>query len=283
MINNIGLKRICLCLLTILSVSSCQLAHGNHGHIIGEISKTDNREEVHYASNDDTKFDERLLKQSLPTGVASQIMHKKGYIVSYNRDTKIPNWVAWHLTAAHVDGPHNRKGIKFHEDDEAEGVKVTTGDYARSGYDRGHMCPSGDNKWNEMAQYDSFLMTNMCPQNGGLNRGDWNEMEIQCRKWAVEYGDIYIVAGPILYKGNHKTIGKAHVTVPEAFFKVVLCMNGIPRAVGFIYKNENGNRPKNSYQNTVDQVERITGIDFFPSLPDNIEKKVESKIGISVH
>ena len=143
------------------------------------------------------------------------------------------------------------------------------------------MCPAADNKWSKKAMEESFLFTNMCPQNGNLNRGDWNEMEMACRKWAKKYGDLYIVCGPILYKGKHKTIGNNKVVVPEAFFKVVLRTGDNPQAIGFIYKNTSGNRPKDSYVNTVDEVERITGIDFFPSLPDNVEKNVEATADIA--
>lgn len=144
------------------------------------------------------------------------------------------------------------------------------------------MCPAADNKWSKKAMEESFLFTNMCPQNGNLNRGDWNEMEMACRKWAKKYGDLYIVCGPILYKGKHKTIGKNKVVVPEAFFKVVLRTGDDPQAIGFIYKNTSGNRPKDSYVNTVDEVERITGIDFFPSLPDDVEKKVEAECDLGL-
>ena len=101
-------------------------------------------------------------------------------------------------------------------------------------------------------------------------------MENQCRKWAREYGDVYVVCGPVLYKGRHKTIGSNKVVVPEAFFKVVLCMTGSPKAIGFIYKNSPGNRPKGDYVNSVDEVERITGFDFFPSLPDDMENRIEA-------
>ena len=87
---------------------------------------------------------------------------------------------------------------------------------------------------------------------------------------------MYIVCGPIFYKNSKKTIGKNRVSVPDAFFKVVLCMTGEPKAIGFIYKNGDGNRPKGDYANSVDEVERITGIDFFPTLPDEIEDKVEA-------
>lgn len=210
-----------------------------------------------------------------------QILHRTAYTASYNSDTKLPNWVAWHLTANHTSGPYKRGGIDFAEDEEVNEPRATDNDYYRSGYDRGHMCPSADNKWSEAAQRESFLFTNICPQSHGLNAGDWNEIEQQCRRWADELGSVYIVSGPILYKGHHKTIGKNKVVVPEAFFKVVLCTEGAPKAIGFIYKNQPGNRPKGDYVNSVDEVERITGIDFFPALPDDIETKVEASANLA--
>lgn len=214
-------------------------------------------------------------------GDDDQILRRTGYTVCYNADNRLPNWVAWRLTADHTSGEFKRGGIKFQEDEEVEEPRATDSDYRQSGYDRGHMCPSGDNKWSKEAQQESFLLTNVCPQVHNLNAGDWNEMEQQCRRWAKEYGEIYIVCGPILYRQQHKKIGKNKVVVPEAFFKVVLCMEGTPRAIGFIYKNAEGNRPKGDYVNTVDQVERITGYDFFANLPDDIEKKVEAEADLN--
>ena len=210
-----------------------------------------------------------------------QILRRTAYTASYNSDTRLPNWVAWQLTAEHTSGPHKRGGIDFAEDEDVPEPRATDWDYYRSGYDRGHLCPSADNKWSEAAQRESFLFTNICPQNHSLNAGDWNEMEQQCRRWADELGSIYIVSGPILYKGRHKTIGKNKVVVPEAFFKVVLCTEGEPKAIGFIYKNQPGNRPKGDYVNSVDEVERITGIDFFPALPDDVESRVEASADIA--
>lgn len=211
------------------------------------------------------------------TSVPEQILVRKGYTVSYNKDRRVPNWVAWHLTAAHLKGTVKRSDASFHEDEEVPMPRAIDSDYVRSGYDRGHMCPAGDNKWSAKAMDESFLFTNVCPQAPQLNRGDWNEMEQACRKWAKENGDIYIACGPIFYKKRAKTIGKNKVAVPDAFFKVVLTMKGNPKAIGFIYKNGDGNRPKGDYANSVDEVERITGIDFFPSLPDKIEKQVEAQ------
>lgn len=214
-------------------------------------------------------------------GSGEQILRRKGYTVSYNSETKLPNWVAWHLMADHTDGPYKRKGVSFAEDEEVATPRATLDDYRSSGYDRGHMCPSGDCRWSEKAQLESFLLTNVCPQIHGLNAGDWNEMEMQCRRWADAYGDLYIVCGPVLYsKSRHKTIGHHKVVVPEAFFKVVLRTGKDTAAIGFIYKNESGNRPKSYYVNSVDEVERITGYDFFSTLPDETERRVEAEANL---
>ena len=219
-----------------------------------------------------------------PKGIPEQRLRRKAYVSSFNRTTLMPNWVAWKLTAAHTDGDIQRKGVKFHPDDDVpEPYRVTTYDYMQSGYDRGHMCPAADNRWDRRAMDECFLMTNMCPQDHGLNAGDWNEMEMQCRRWAKEYGEVYIVAGPILYRGKHATIGQEHrVTVPEAFFKVVLCLKGTPKAIGFIYRNTDGNRPKGDYVNSIDEVERITGYDFFHGLNKKVQDKVEKEADLGL-
>ena len=211
-------------------------------------------------------------------GIPEQILQRASYITSYNNETKIPNWVAWHLTSEQTDGPIKRPN--FHEDEEVPTPRATLSDYRGSGWSRGHMCPAGDNKWNEKAMYDSFSLINVCPQNSSLNSGLWNSIEMDCRKWARRYGDIYIVCGPVLMRGNHETIGENKVVVPEAFFKVVLCLNGKPKAFGFIVRNTDGNKKRDLYYNSVDQVERITGIDFFPALPDDIEDEVEANANI---
>ena len=215
------------------------------------------------------------------TNASEQILTRTAYTTSYNKDTRLPNWVAWHLTSARTSGPATRKGKKFQEDTQAIGPRADNSDYYNSGYDRGHLCPAADNKFSERAMTESFLYTNACPQVHSLNAGDWQEMENKCRDWAQAYGDIYIVCGPILYNTTHKTIGSHKVVVPEAFFKVVLSTSGEPKAIGFIYKNADGNRPMGDYVNTVDEVERITGIDFFPSLPDNIENKIEATCSLA--
>ena len=206
--------------------------------------------------------------------ISEQLIEKSSYIVSYNRDTKIPNWVAWHLTAEHTDGPVRRMR-NFYEEERASSPRATLEDYRGSGWSRGHMCPAGDNKWSETAMYDSFSLVNVCPQNASLNSGMWNSIEIDCRRWANRFGDVYIVCGPVLLNREHEIIGRNNVVVPEAFFKVILCLQGKPKAIGFVVKNNADTKKKDQYVNTVDEVERLTGYDFFPALPDSIEEEVE--------
>lgn len=278
-----------LLLIAVVALCSCDLAKNNKALIseagkalVEELDQKDGEAGACDASAGAAEADDKLVMQTSPKGTPEQILKRTGYVASYNKTTLLPNWVAWHLTAERTEGSAKRSGVDFAEDTEVPEPRATDWDYYNSGYDRGHMCPAADNKWSKKAMEESFLFTNMCPQNGNLNRGDWNEMEMACRKWAKKYGDLYIVCGPILYKGKHKTIGKNKVVVPEAFFKVVLRTGDDPQAIGFIYKNTSGNRPKDSYVNTVDEVERITGIDFFSSLPDDVEKKVEAECDLGL-
>lgn len=238
---------------------------------------------------DDEKIEEPVSRQSYDTtaieipvlvqSVPEQIIIRYSYTVSYNNEMKIPNWVAWHLTAEHTDGLYKRLN-NFHEEEEVSEPRATLDDYRGSGWSRGHMCPAGDNKWSEEAMYESFSLVNVCPQNAKLNSGLWNSIEMDCRRWAREYGDIYIVCGPVLMRQEHETIGDNRVVVPEAFFKVVLCLNGKPKAFGFIVRNTEGNKKRDLYYNSVDEVERITGMDFFSALPDDIENEVERTANI---
>ena len=276
-------KFLVLSLCSFVVLSSCDFLERNKPLVnevgralVDEIENSQRSGGVADAASAPVAGGDELLSQDTPDGVPEQMLRRAGYTASYNKTTKLPNWVAWHLTADRTTGPAKRSGVDFQADMDVPAPRAEDSDYYGSGYDRGHMCPAADNKYSEKAMEESFLFTNMCPQNGNLNRGDWNEMEQACRRWAKEYGGVYVVCGPILYKGKHRTIGKNKVVVPEAFFKVVLRTGENPKAIGFIYKNAEGNRPKGDYVNTVDEVERITGIDFFSSLPDDVENKVEA-------
>lgn len=206
-------------------------------------------------------------------------LERMGYTVSFNPKTNIPNWVAWELNADKLIERESRSDKFVPDPDIEEWKAITTDEYKGSGWDRGHMCPAGDNRWHWRAMDESFYMTNICPQNHNLNRGDWKELEEACRRWAATES-VYIVCGPILYKSpKYGYIGDKHqIRVPDAFFKVVLTgvESGRPRAIGFIYKNETGNYKRDKYVNSIDEVERITRLDFFSALPDRIEECIEA-------
>lgn len=247
---------------------------------------TDSRSKGTKAKSGKTENNADLLQTKVQKGakIASYnliSLKREGYITTYSPENKIPVWVAWNLTADRTDGPYKREGNKFTADTDVPAPRAEHQDYVNSGYDRGHMCPSADCRWSQKAQEQSFLLTNICPQLHNLNGGDWKELEDRCRTWALQYGSIYIVCGPLLMNKKHKTIGKNKVVVPEAFFKVVLRLGDQPAAIGFIYRNERANKTMSSYVNSVDEVERITGLDFFSALPDNIEKKVEAKADLN--
>lgn len=211
----------------------------------------------------------------VPDGTPEQIVEYEGFRVSFNKENKTPNWVAWELLGTEVDGPVSRSD-KFWQDTKVEGCPGTS-DYTRSGYDRGHLCPAADQKWSEKAMADCFVMTNMAPQDHSLNAGAWNTLENKERNWAKRDSAIVIIAGPIYEKSDTKRIGEAGVRVPSAFYKVIIAPYlDEPRGIGFVYPNMSSPGNMQNYSMSIDEVEKITGIDFFYTLPDDLEDRIES-------
>ncbi len=209
--------------------------------------------------------------------IASIIKEYEGFTVDFNPENKTPNYVAWILQGEETDGVTARSN-KFWTDKDLEGCPDTR-DYSRSGYDRGHMCPAGEQKWSDEAMHNSFVMANICPQKHELNTGAWKTLEDKERNWAKRDGAIVIVAGPIYDSSDTETIGYAKVRVPSAFFKVMLAPYANPmRAIGFVYPNMKCEGNMESYSVSVDDVEKMTGFDFFSSLPDEIENDIESVV-----
>jgi endonuclease G len=212
----------------------------------------------------------------------TRVMNRKGYALSFNDEWLMPNWVAWRLTPERLAGKVKRTD-EFTEDiNLPERLRVQHRDYSRSGYDRGHMVPAADMKWDEMAMRESFYMSNICPQAPNLNKGDWKELEEACRNWAQQHNTaVYIACGPIVHTNKKsKRIGKSNkITVPDGFFKVVMKLGKQPAAVGFIFPNDDCNAPLESYTVPVDSVEVLTDIDFFHLLPDNQENQLEATNG----
>lgn len=308
----IGIAVFLLCIFIIAIV----IGGGNEDDAVEFSQKTDETVHLSSSDNDLSVKDNRcravieddtcirgdsILNPNSPSSSPSQILTRFAYATSYNHDTKCPNWVAWHLKREHLDGPYSRNGVPYCDENrnvvgigvlpfdgikgdyildvEAEEPRQKPSDWPdeKYGMTHGHICPAGDNTWSKVAMNQSFLLTNICPQTEKLNGGGWKKLEEKCRRWAQRFGDIYIVAGPVFDGGVvRRTFGESNVAVPDAFFKVVLCMNGQPKAIGFIYPNDDESHSMMDQFCSVDDVEKNTGMDFFASLPDDVENEIEA-------
>lgn len=238
---------------------------------------TDNRITGISSSSPGVRYNsDELLNVAIPSHLPSQIKDYEGFRVSFNRDNRTPNWVAWELLASETEGDVGRYNT-FWSDPDIEGCPSTY-DYRNSGYDRGHLCPAADQKWSSKAMEHCFSLANMCPQDHSLNTGAWKTLEGKERIWAQRDSSIIIISGPIYSDGDRKRIGDAGVRVPGAFFKIFAAPQlESPRGIAFIYPNMTAPGNMENYVTTIDEVEQITGFDFLAVLPDDIENEIESK------
>lgn len=229
------------------------------------------------ASSTPSYADIDLLDVSLPDETPAIMCRYTGFDVSFNPSWHVPNYVVWELTAGETLGQEPRSK-RFAQDSDVFGCP-TPDDYRNSGFDRGHMAPAADMKWSRRAMEDCHYLTNIVPQNHSLNSGRWNTLEQKCRAWARQDSAIIIVTGPVLTDRIVRTIGRSGVAVPSRFFKVVFApYANPPRAIGFIVPNAPVRESLAAMATTVDQVEEITGYDFFHQLPDSLENKLESTL-----
>ena len=208
-----------------------------------------------------------------------QVIKHEGYTVSYNSEYRIANWVAYELTATEAKSKKTERSNKFVPDPQVKGSTAMNEDYTRSGYDRGHLAPAGDMKWSAKAMRESFYLSNICPQKPKLNRGIWKDLEEQCRLWALDNGSLLIVTGPVI-TGDMKRLGKNRVAIPKAFYKV-LCYHTEKgyKGIGFLFENRDyKDNSLKSMAIPIDSVEKATGIDFFPSIPDDQENEMEAAV-----
>jgi endonuclease G, mitochondrial len=232
------------------------------------------------ASSGNKRFDfEKKPDFLLPAYKPSDaIVRHDGYVLRYRDVYEQADWVAYPLLAFEIKGDAERDRESFRPDPLVETGSALPTDYTRSGYDRGHLAPAGDFKFSQRLTQQSFYMSNVSPQSPQFNRGVWKELEDQVRTWARRDRGLYVVTGPVLKPGL-PTIGKQNeVAVPEQYYKVILyCNSPNIRLIGFLLNNEPSNEPLRSFVVPVDQIERLTGIDFFPFIPDDLEQKLESK------
>jgi endonuclease G len=221
------------------------------------------------------------LDDFLPAHGTGQIIHHFAYTMEFADTYKQPVWVCYMICRSRVEASEAPRTDDFRPDPSVGTKSATPRDYSRSGYDKGHLAPSADFRWNEQAQSESFFMSNMSPQTPALNRGIWKHLEDKVREWGRDFDTLYIVTGPILRPGL-PTIGTSNVAVPEYYYKVVLdYKSSVKEAVGFILKNEGSKDPLSEFAVSVDSIGKVTGIDFFPALPDSIKKRVVGQVDLA--
>ncbi|MUU79582.1 DNA/RNA non-specific endonuclease [Winogradskyella endarachnes] len=211
----------------------------------------------------------------LPTSTTNQIVHHQNYSLSYSEEHEQAEWVAYELKASHLSTT-NHKRPYFEIDNAVKTGAAHWRNYKKSGYDKGHLCPAGDRRFTKAAHDETFLTSNITPQEHKFNAGVWNRLEQKVRYWAKINNGVFVVTGGVL-SGKMKTIGSEDVSVPNQFYKVILDnTNGKIKMLAFLMDHEDSNLPLYKFVVPVDKVEALSGIDFFPELEDSIEDKLEA-------
>jgi endonuclease G, mitochondrial len=213
------------------------------------------------------------------TNKGEEIVVHKAYTLSYSEKDEEPFWVCYILKRQYLDG-NEKRATRFEEDPDVGTGSAKPGDYRNSGFDKGHMAPAADMKWDKEAMKESFYLSNVCPQDHRFNDGIWADLENAVRRW-VSYDSVeYIVTGPVLPERDALKIGEDHVTVPSYFYKVILSPYPYPKAIGFIIPNKPGRQSFWNYACTLSQVETTTHLCFFPKLPKDISSQIKNHFDI---
>ncbi len=220
-----------------------------------------------------------LFPASLPT---CQIIRHTYYTACYDERHEQPAWVAYVLRDSYLEKNVSREGNQFKPDEKVKTGSALPSDYTGSGYDRGHLAPAADFRFSQNALDETFFMSNISPQTPEFNRGIWSDLEQRVRFWAKKEKQLYIVTGAVLKNGLLKIGKRNKISVPEQFYKIILDLQEPEiKAIAFLMKNEGANQPLQSFVVSIDKIEQITGIDFFPALPDELENRVEASIDVN--
>ena len=258
-------RRVLYAVLTLVIASFLYLQNGKN-ETNNEVMDNDGTTDVVV----DTNFN------FLPSSTTNQIVKHKYYTLSYNEKHEQAEWVAYVLKPAHLK-KINRKRPYFIYDKQVKTKSANYRNYKKSGYDKGHLVPAGDMRFSLDAFNDTFYTSNISPQNHDFNAGIWNRLEQKTRYWTKKYGQLYVITGGVL-NDNLKSIGQEKVSVPNQFYKILLdYTDSDVKAIAFLMPNKNVNKALYKYVVSIDKIEQLTGVDFFPALPDDIENLLEAK------
>lgn len=213
----------------------------------------------------------------LPVSTTGDVVRHTWFTLSYNEDHEQAEWVAYELTREHLNENWAERPNSFRPDPEVRTESATPRDYTGSGYDKGHLCPAADMAFDDGAIDETFFMSNMSPQVPAFNVGIWRELEELTRDWARKFKHVYVVTGPILTVQDLGQIGFSKVTVPGAYYKVLLAPDQ-QKAIAFMLPNAVSTQPVMDYSCSIDQVEKRSGLDFFPNLLKGLDEELEGSL-----
>lgn len=201
---------------------------------------------------------------ALPTSKKQRTVKlcRKAYAVEYDPNAKLPIWVSYTLAPSETVGCLSRTDSFARDPDLTDEQASTPQDYLKSGYDMGHMANNSDMRWDAVAERESFLMTNMAPQLPNFNRGVWKKLEDSTRGWALSrQHPMHIYVGPIYDRDQDPRIGKNGVTVPTAYYKVIIDVTTSEAQV-YLFKHEGSKALLGTFITSLAEVQRQSGVIF---------------------
>lgn len=230
------------------------------------------------SKSDSSNFNPLTFDDYLPAPSENQIVAHKYYTFSYDNNAEQAEWLAYELKENYIVN-NDFKRPYFIEDKLVKAKSADWRNYKKSGYDRGHLCPAGDMEFDKNAYNDTFYTSNISPQDHDFNAGIWNRLEQKVRYWSTKYDGVYVITGGVLKKTT-KTIGTESVVVPDYFYKIVFDDDHNKlKAIAFLMPNKKSDAPLYTFVVSIDQIEEMTGIDFFPKVNDDIENALEKNSG----
>lgn len=204
------------------------------------------------------------------------VLLNEGFVVGYSDTRMDPLWVCYRVFS--VENPTAEKRPSRFKVDKRTCSQVKHDDYTNSGYDRGHMAPNYAiaTRYGRNAQLETFLMSNVCPQTPGLNRGLWKKLESETREYSDDFEEVWIITGPIFDEDIERL--SSNVEIPDEFYKIILDeVGGCQRVLAFIMPQAiPSGSTLNDFLVSVDEIEEKTGFDFLWQLEDELEAKLEA-------
>ena len=277
------MKRAALILLLITCITNCKTIEPPQRNTPEPLASADPKptSEKTASPKVDQSFVSEEFRDFVPEVISRDLLlDYNGFVLEFDTLTQHARWVSYLLCKENL-GHGEERSSNFRMEKRLGDHSPRDASYKNSGYDRGHLAPAADMSYSTESMYDSFYLTNASPQVPGFNRGIWKRLEEQIRKFASEKDTIYIATGPIL-KENLPRIANSRICIPEYYYKVILKKDSSnPQGIAFIMKNESASGDLANFAITIDSVEVMTGINFFPMLDAKQEAQAESKVDMN--